>query len=81
MIKNLLIGSLFALSIMIFQGCTYKTTDDSTASKNSSSLGIGKCGTGMKGKCGVGKCGASLKADGMKCGTGKCGSAEKATGN
>ena len=79
MIKNLLISSLFAFAILTFQGCAEKSTD--TASKTSSSMGVGKCGTGMQGKCGTGKCGATLKADGMKCGTGKCGSAEKAAGN
>lgn len=76
--KNLLIGALFAFTMISMQGC-YEKVNTPTVEK--SSLGIGKCGTGMQGKCGTGKCGAALKADGMKCGTGKCGTTEKAAGN
>lgn len=75
--KNLLIATLFAFAMISMQGCYEKV---STPTVEKSSLGVGKCGAGMQGKCGTGKCGATLKADGMKCGTGKCGSAEKAAG-
>ncbi|HIP59672.1 MAG TPA: hypothetical protein EYH01_04490 [Campylobacterales bacterium] len=79
-IRNLLIGSIFALG-MITMGCSTKDSCSAkTITPTESSMGVGKCGTGMQGKCGAGKCGASIKAEGMKCGTGKCGSVKKAAG-
>jgi len=76
--RNILIGALFAFAMLSVQGCAEKTT---AAATTESGLGVGKCGTGMQGKCGTGKCGTKIKDRGMKCGTGKCGSTKDAAGN
>ena len=73
--KNIIITLLFAFALLSLQGCSEKA-----ATHNEAGMGVGKCGTGMQGKCSVGKCGTSLKDRGIKCGTGKCGSAEAARG-
>ncbi|OQX74373.1 MAG: hypothetical protein B6D59_02630 [Campylobacteraceae bacterium 4484_4] len=75
--RNLLLVLLLATGLTVMQGCSQKSKE-TTTSVNESGLGVGKCGTGMQGKCKTGKCGSAIKAGGMKCGTGKCGSAEKA---
>jgi uncharacterized low-complexity protein len=78
MMRNILIGTLFTFAMLSVQGCAEKTTATAT---NESGLGVGKCGTGMQGKCGTGKCGSKIKDQGMKCGTGKCGSTKSASGS
>lgn len=78
MLKNLLLGSIFVFAMIATTGCYEKTAAVTTP--KASSMGVGKCGDGMQGKCGTGKCGTKLKDKGMKCGTGKCGSTEKAAG-
>ena len=80
-VRNLLIGALFAFGLTVVQGCCQKSPGaDKMRGVNESGLGVGKCGAGMQGRCKTGKCGAAIKAQGMKCGTGKCGSAKKARG-
>ncbi len=80
--KNIIISLLFAFAFLSLQGCAEKTptTQAKATTHNEAGMGVGKCGTGMQGKCSVGKCGTSLKHGGIKCGTGKCGSAEAARG-
>ncbi len=90
--KNIFISSLAAMSLsLIVISTQLVASETSTPSKvekpasttdanATSGLGVGKCGTGMQGKCGAGKCGTKIKAEGMKCGTGKCGSAKEAAG-
>jgi len=80
--KNIIISLLFAFAFLSLQGCAENTpaTQAKAATHNEAGMGVGKCGTGMQGKCNTGKCGTSLKDKGMKCGTGKCGSAKAASG-
>jgi uncharacterized low-complexity protein len=72
--KKLLVGSLMALTLMAFTGCS----DSVSAGTNEKTM---KCG---EGKCGVdkkvteansSKCGGDKKV--MKCGEGKCGGDKK----
>jgi len=69
MIKNLLLGAIFAFAMIATTGCYEKTAAVTTPKI---SMGAGKCDTEMQGKCGTGKCGTKLKDKGMKCGAGKC---------
>ncbi len=87
--KNILFGSLVAISLMLFStGCYGEKAASNTISKVSKSScatcasgkKCNKCATKKlsKGKCGAdGKCGAgkcgSGKSDAKKCGDGKCG--------
>lgn len=77
--KNILFTFLLGFAVTTLIGCSQKTDSEMTT-ENNKGLGVGKCGTGMMGKCKTGKCGTSLKAEGMKCGTGKCGSENAARG-
>ena len=62
MMKNILLGSIFAFAMMTTTGC-YET--------NSAVKTATPCASG---KCGAGKCSKAMKCGTGKCGTKKCGS-------
>ena len=51
-----LFAALFAL-----EGCSAKSTQPA---HNEAGMGVGKCGTGMMGRCQTGKCGSEKAARG-----------------
>ncbi|RUM75864.1 MAG: hypothetical protein DSZ11_01435 [Sulfurovum sp.] len=74
--KNILFGSLVALSLIVFAGCngSNSTTPETTKSVK---CGEGKCGADKKASKAESKCGGDKKSATMKCGEGKCGGDKK----
>ena len=81
--KNILFGSLVAMSLITFTACSGAKAGTASGSdkkaEKSMKCGEGKCGADKKAmKCAAGKCGGDKKAEkAMKCSAGKCGGDKK----